>query len=92
MKKFKFLLLDAGPIIKLFELGIWDEFISRCDITVTRTAPITKPSRNVVANGEIFSEVLGFSLGKYISKLLRSVAYSENITASTEFDSFNDEA
>ena len=37
MKKFQFLLLDAGPIIKLFELGIWDEFIKMCDITITRT-------------------------------------------------------
>lgn len=27
MKKFRFLLLDAGPIIKLFSLGIWDDFI-----------------------------------------------------------------
>lgn len=37
MKKFRFLLLDAGPIIKLFELGIWDQFIARCDVTVCRT-------------------------------------------------------
>ena len=37
MKKFRFLLLDAGPIIKLFELAVWDEFISRCDVTVCRT-------------------------------------------------------
>lgn len=37
MKRFPFLLLDAGPIIKLFELGIWEEFISRCDVTVSRT-------------------------------------------------------
>jgi len=37
MKKFQFLLLDAGPIIKLFQLGIWDEFITRCDVTVSRT-------------------------------------------------------
>jgi len=37
MKKFQFLLLDAGPIIKLFELGVWDEFIARCDVTVSRT-------------------------------------------------------
>ncbi|MHC4517423.1 MAG: hypothetical protein ACYTAS_02435 [Planctomycetota bacterium] len=37
MKKFQFLLLDAGPIIKLFELGIWDKFISRCDVTICRT-------------------------------------------------------
>ena len=37
MKKFRFLLLDAGPIIKLFELGIWDTFIRKCDVTITRT-------------------------------------------------------
>lgn len=37
MKRFPFLLLDAGPIIKLFQLGIWDEFILRCDVTVSRT-------------------------------------------------------
>jgi len=37
MKKFPFLLLDAGPIIKLFQLGIWEEFVSRCDVTVSRT-------------------------------------------------------
>lgn len=34
MKKFQFLLLDAGPIIKLFELDIWVEFITRCDISI----------------------------------------------------------
>jgi len=36
MKRFQFLLVDAGPIIKLFQLGIWDEFIARCDVTVSR--------------------------------------------------------
>jgi len=36
MKKFQFLLLDAGPIIRLFELKIWDKFIERCDIAITR--------------------------------------------------------
>ena len=35
-KKYQFLLLDAGPIIKLFELDIWDEFIKRCDVAVSR--------------------------------------------------------
>jgi hypothetical protein len=29
-------LFDAGPIIKLFELGIWDEFIEKCDVTVSQ--------------------------------------------------------
>jgi hypothetical protein len=37
MRKLPFLLLDAGPIIKLFELGIWEEFIKAYDITITRT-------------------------------------------------------
>ena len=37
MKKYRFLLLDAGPILKLFELGLWDEFITRCDVTICRT-------------------------------------------------------
>jgi hypothetical protein len=37
MKKLQFLLLDAGPIIKLFELGIWEQFIKACDVTITRT-------------------------------------------------------
>lgn len=37
MKKLQFLLLDAGPVIKLFELGIWEQFINACDVTITRT-------------------------------------------------------
>lgn len=37
MKRFRFLLLDTGPIIKLFELGIWDNFIEKCDVTISRT-------------------------------------------------------
>ena len=37
MKQFQFLLLDAGPIIKLFSLGIWYDFIKACDVTITRT-------------------------------------------------------
>ena len=36
MKKFRFLLLDAGPIIKLFELDIWDSFIGKCEVTISR--------------------------------------------------------
>jgi len=37
MKRFRFLLLDAGPIIKLFELNLWGQFVSRCDATICRT-------------------------------------------------------
>jgi hypothetical protein len=36
MKKFRFLLLDTGPIIKLFSLGIWEDFIRYCDINISR--------------------------------------------------------
>jgi hypothetical protein len=49
-KKYQFLLLDAGPIIKLFELDIWDEFIERCDVTVSRT----------IAEQSVFYEVDDF--------------------------------
>jgi hypothetical protein len=34
MKRFQLLLLDAGPIIKLFELGLWEKFIDVSDVTV----------------------------------------------------------
>jgi hypothetical protein len=37
MKKFPLLLLDAGPIIKLFELNIWEDFLEKCDVTISRT-------------------------------------------------------
>ncbi|UCF42401.1 MAG: hypothetical protein JSV99_07290 [Planctomycetota bacterium] len=37
MKKFQFLLLDAGPIIKLFQLGVWGEFIEKCHATIACT-------------------------------------------------------
>lgn len=36
MKKFQFLLLDAGPIIKLFEIGLWEKFIEQCDVTISQ--------------------------------------------------------
>jgi hypothetical protein len=37
MKKFPLLLLDAGPIIKLFELNLWNKLLQACDVTVSRT-------------------------------------------------------
>jgi hypothetical protein len=36
MKKFQFLLLDAGPVIKLFEIGLWEKFIEQCDVTISQ--------------------------------------------------------
>ena len=37
MKRLQFLLLDAGPIIKLFEANLWDAFLEKFDVTITRT-------------------------------------------------------
>jgi hypothetical protein len=37
MKKFPLLLLDTGPIIKLFELNLWNKLLQACDVTVSRT-------------------------------------------------------
>jgi hypothetical protein len=37
MKKSRFLLLDAGPIIKLFELHIWEAFIKTYDVLIARS-------------------------------------------------------
>lgn len=35
MSKLKFLLIDANVVIQLWELGIWDEFIKRCDVILS---------------------------------------------------------
>jgi hypothetical protein len=32
MKRFKFLLLDANIVIKLFSLGLWDALVKQCEI------------------------------------------------------------
>ena len=37
MKRLKFLLLDADVVIKIFELGLWDQIIEHCDIHISRT-------------------------------------------------------
>lgn len=37
MKKLQFLLLDAGPIIKLFELRMWEAFIKAYDVLIARS-------------------------------------------------------
>ena len=37
MKKFKLLLLDADVVIHLFELGIWEDVIQRCDVHLAGT-------------------------------------------------------
>lgn len=37
MPKFQFLLLDAGIIIGAHELGVWEQLINQCTITITNT-------------------------------------------------------
>lgn len=37
VKKFQLLLLDANIVIELFRLGIWDAFLERCDVHLSRT-------------------------------------------------------
>lgn len=35
--KYRLLLLDANVVIYLNELGLWEQFISQCDVTLTET-------------------------------------------------------
>jgi len=37
MPKFPFLLFDAGVIIGAYELGVWDQLMKQCAITITST-------------------------------------------------------
>ena len=65
MKRFPFLLLDAGPIIKLFELGIWDDFIRKCDVTISSIVAdeaqyASREDYDVYINLESYSEVSHF--------------------------------
>lgn len=41
-------MLDAGPIIKLFELGFWDKLIGHYDVTIARTVvdEVIHPGQN----------------------------------------------
>jgi hypothetical protein len=63
MKRFQFLLLDAGPIVKLFELNLWERFIEMCDVSVSRIVA----DQAKYASGE--SEDLRIDLGPYEEKI-----------------------
>lgn len=65
MRKLQFLLLDAGPIIKLFELGIWDEFINMCDVTIVRTVAEDEVVFASKAEGK---EYIDFGLQPWVEK------------------------
>jgi hypothetical protein len=36
-KKFRLLLLDANVVIYLFEVGLWDKLVDRCEVLLSRT-------------------------------------------------------
>ena len=65
MKKFQFLLLDAGPIIKLFELDLWEEFIKNYDVTIVRT--VAENEVVFFTKGEE-KEYIDFGLGPWVEK------------------------
>jgi hypothetical protein len=65
MKKFQFLLLDAGPIIKLFELELWEEFIKSYDVTIVRTVA---EDEVVFFTKEGEKEYIDFGLGPWVEK------------------------
>ena len=86
MKKFQFLLLDAGPIIKLFELGIWDRFIEKCNVTVSRTVA----EKEVVFAGKgDDKEYIDFGLASYEEKGLIKIIDVELSVVSAFYDKFN---
>jgi hypothetical protein len=74
MKEFPFLLLDAGPIIKLFELGIWDKFIQKCDVTISRTVA---EDEVVFAGKEYDKEYIDFGLKTWEGKGLIKIFEAE---------------
>ena len=74
MKKFPFLLLDAGPIIKLFELSIWDKFIERCDVNISRTVA---ENEVVFASKEYDKEYIDFGLKPWEEKGLIKIIEAE---------------
>jgi hypothetical protein len=74
MKKPTSLLLDAGPIIKLFELSIWDKFIERCDVGISRTVA---EDEVVFAGKEYFKEYIDFGLKAWEEKGLIKIIEAE---------------
>jgi len=67
-------LLDAGPIIKLFELGIWEAFIEKCDVTITRTVA---EDEVVFASKEYHKEYIDFGLKPWEEKGLIKIIEAE---------------
>jgi hypothetical protein len=86
MKRFPFLLLDAGPIIKLFELGIWDTFTTKCHVTIARTVA---EKEVVFASKGDNKEYIDFGLASYEEKGLIEIIDVEPSVVSAFYDKFN---
>jgi len=86
MKKFPFLLLDAGPIIKLFELSIWDDFIKKCDVSVGRTVAEVE---TVFATREGDKKYIDFGLQSYEDSGLINIIDLETSAVKAFHDKFN---
>ena len=85
MKEIQFLLLDAGPIIKLFELGIWESFIRKYDVTIARTVA----EQAVFIGKDDDKEYIDFALAPWAQKGLIKivdVALSAAKTFYVKFD------
>lgn len=87
MKKFRFLLLDAGPVIKLFELGIWDEFIKRCDVTITRTVA---EDEVVFAGSDFEKEFIDYGLHTYEKQGLITIVDVELAVVRKFYEAFTE--
>jgi hypothetical protein len=83
MKRFQFLLLDTGPIIKLFELDLWDQFIDKCHVTVSRTVA----NQAQYASQEL--EDVRVDLQPYEDNGLISIFDSEPSTVRTFYEQFS---
>jgi len=53
MKKLQLLLLDAGPIIALYRLNLWEHIIERCEVSITRTIAEEEASYSPGENEDI---------------------------------------
>jgi hypothetical protein len=58
MKRLRLLLLDTNIIIKLFELGIWEDVVEKCDIHIAQS--VVQEAQFIVDN-EGFCEAIDLS-------------------------------
>ena len=85
MKEIQFLLLDAGPIIKLFELGIWESFIRKYDVTIARTVA----EQAVFIGKDDDKEYIDFALAPWAQKGLIKIVDVALSAAKTFYDKFD---